>query len=234
MDALDTHCRATKQRLGLPSFRPAVVPTVHCPNCRSGFSKRKALYKHRRLAHPSGNSAEAEIVAQGEKPAPNPGGKPFQCDKCSLSYKTQGWLSRHLKSKHGDSAPQTFVPADKLLMRTRGKAYPGLTCPICGKGSVRNGGWKSKTLANHMAKEHKINAKTGALADGGPVRRKQSCRVSCEAFSPPPVDEGGPSGRKPKKYPPSAVLLQDGASRGLLQRPLSGREPLDRRGLQKG
>ena len=81
-----------------------------------------------------------------------------------------GWLKRHLNINHGLS--DTTIPVSRSPPKekpvAKAKAKPsggtGLTCAVCGAGARPGRQWGEKTLANHMAKEHRVNAKTGLVS----------------------------------------------------------------------
>ena len=152
------------QTTGAPSalFGSEVPPQFFCQQCSAGFIERKALLRHERMAH------QPPLLEPDEVRRTEPGSvSQLHCSWCNMSYRTLGWLSRHIKEKHPDKVPPVITnpePRTGTLTGPRGEhsgqSSSGRTCPICGKGGKLKE-WSEKTLKNHVAKEHRVNLATG-------------------------------------------------------------------------
>ena len=86
--------------LRAPSLRSRTLASVHCsiPNCIARFSEQKALQLHLREAH---KDVSKEVIVEGTTIATRVVDlKEFRCHLCVRSYKTKGWLKRHLELAH--------------------------------------------------------------------------------------------------------------------------------------
>ena len=111
-------------------------------------------------------------AAGGEPKLKNEGGsaKAFLCPHCECSYATKGWLTRHLRIKHGEDGsrmPLLEPNNDKETVvdlspskKKKNKTFKGLHCTLCNAHGAGEG-WVEKTLINHWSSVHKINYKTG-------------------------------------------------------------------------
>ena len=87
-----------------------------------------------------------------------------------MSYRTLGWLSRHIRVKYPDKVQPIITnlePRTGTLTGPRGEhsgqSSSARICPICGKGGKLKE-WSEKTLKNHVAKEHRVNLATGEVS----------------------------------------------------------------------
>jgi uncharacterized C2H2 Zn-finger protein len=94
--------------------------------------------------------------------------KPYPCPHCSLSYKTPGWLTRHVNMAHGQVIDKSSVmeaavrpdTSPPLKSSNKVKVFNGLSCSLCGAHG-KGPGWGEKTLINHWSSAHQTNYKTG-------------------------------------------------------------------------
>ena len=171
----------------VPSLRPKPLASFQCtePSCQMAYVEKKALHRHIRLCHSGKGREEVLLIPHLTSAATED--KPFKCSLCEKSYKTMGWLTRHLGQAHGESGVPISECTDPLSTQnqiqgttslvSKAKTSRGLSCEICGKGAGPGRSWGTKTLANHMAREHKVNARTGGVSRS---RMGKSCPV------PPP------------------------------------------------
>jgi hypothetical protein len=184
-------CKAGKAEV--PSLR--AVKTLNFPctheNCHLAYSERKYLNRHLRQAHqtsvmdptpvvpvdPCTKTTESAVVVKVEDST-------LSCTFCQKVYKRKGFLLRHLKTVHmvaegslpAPEAPDLMTPSELAISRSisalqdQSQSSRGLTCHICGKGASKGRVWGEKTLTNHMAKEHKVNLKTGEKS------RQRNCK----------------------------------------------------------
>ena len=158
----------------VPSLRPKPLAEFRCTEetCNMAYVERKALHRHIRICH-SGKVREEVLLIPNLTSAATED-KPFKCSLCEKTYKTKGWLTRHLGEAHGKTGAtisactetsstqsQTQGPSSQV---SKAKSSRGLSCEICGKGAGLGKSWAAKTLANHMAREHKVNARTGGVS----------------------------------------------------------------------
>ena len=151
-------------------------------NCSQAYKEQKFLSRHEREAHfvPGDlGGSQPNVIAEHpiserlatetEEPVATREDKPaeYHCSFCSKMYKTPGWLARHLKTAHVNLSPPPLVPTVVGIPPSREgvpSASRGLRCEVCGKGAAKGRKWGEKTLQNHMAAEHRINAKTGQMS----------------------------------------------------------------------
>ena len=168
-------------RLEVPSLKSAPTQNFKCSyaDCHQAYSALKFLNRHVRIAHlPS--SSEDPVVPDPNFETTNKAevkaSDTFNCNLCQKVYKKIGFLKRHLSTVHmvSETTPtlgQTpkevpKVPASGIALsseqvRAKIDLTQGLRCLICGKGASKGKSWGEKTLANHMAAEHKVNSRTG-------------------------------------------------------------------------
>jgi hypothetical protein len=178
-DILNKICAASTQTPCLKG-RPERKFFCKHENCSQAYKEQKFLSRHVREAHPDKGDQDRrkpkvialslhseQSVTGTEEPVTiqeRPAG--FHCSYCSKVYKTSGWLTRHLKTAHEvlsspKCKPQTVgIPSSRAEVPLA-KEDRGLTCEICGQGATKGKRWGEKTLKNHMAAAHKLNAKTG-------------------------------------------------------------------------
>jgi len=160
--------RSTGEEPKFPSLLSA-RPRVHgCDVCDAFYVERKGLLRHQRDAHAEpivdrvDGTQEAVMSSKG-----------FDCPHCSCTYKTKGWLTRHLKDKHraatqclevsespgnkGDATVEKRHGVRQALGAVKSKSINGLVCEICGKYGKQPQGWSEKSAKNHYAKEHQLN-----------------------------------------------------------------------------
>jgi hypothetical protein len=80
-------------------------PKIHAcevASCHASFAERKELNRHVRRCH---NQSEDGKVGEAGGPPGAGGGPPFHCSFCSRSFRTLGWLNRHIETNHGVAAP---------------------------------------------------------------------------------------------------------------------------------
>ena len=111
----------------------------------------------------------------------------FTCtvEGCTKSYRTSGWLQRHIRVAHSNAlgdlestdqqkSPEA-VSSDTGVVRYgsqpadipgRSGWRPGMECPYPGcRQRGRGEGWKCwKSVQNHMAKAHRTNANSGSAS----------------------------------------------------------------------
>ena len=63
--------------------------------------------------------------------------------------------------KEVPKVPASGIALSSEQVRAKIDLTQGLRCLICGKGASKGKSWGEKTLANHMAAEHKVNSRTG-------------------------------------------------------------------------
>ena len=157
---------------------------------RSSLSARSGRHIARLGMQASTDPAQTNLVYPIITPVPVPhpesgglnrgcGGFSCPIDGCSRAYKSAGWLKRHLKDAHGSAsllstetqeagflvvggpvvAPQPSAP----VAVGRDGWRPGMECPFPGcEQRGQGGGWKCwKSVQNHMARVHHVNANTG-------------------------------------------------------------------------
>lgn len=110
------------------------LKTVSCnvAGCQAAFAEKKELNRHIRRCHSNEDKGGSAPVGVGEFP--------FNCNSCSRSFRTVGWLNRHITANHGLAAP--YVPSvPPLVPRTRvGSPISNVSRPSQGSAMAIEGG----------------------------------------------------------------------------------------------
>ena len=148
--------------------------TVKCENegCERMFAERKEMNRHLRQDHVpelrSGQVREVTLVnlIMASNVTVMPSGPPFECPRhdCLKSYKTVGWMERHVRSCHPDivleyTKAECKQESGKPNARVRGQsetASSEFSCPLCPKrlGTL-------KGITNHCAVKHRWSYSQG-------------------------------------------------------------------------
>ena len=112
------HAKKVLKELKPDSARGSTVNLVNerekihsCPveGCTAMFAETKEVNRHVKRSH-----TEADVGGNG----PGGGGNPnaLNCPFCSRTFKTPGWLDRHVKSNHGLAVPNDpIVPPPAVI-----------------------------------------------------------------------------------------------------------------------
>lgn len=128
-------------------------------------------------------SPEEQLTTDHNEGCKSEGGErvaaPFQCTLCNSSFKTSGWLTRHLKIKHStvevkakvkspikvcieQSIPPAIVPAlEKADLPPQDEKSFSRHCLLCSSPGAGKPWTTFKSAQNHMARVHGINLRTG-------------------------------------------------------------------------
>jgi hypothetical protein len=154
--------------------------------CNRKFAFNKEMYRHVRNDHALGPNPNTQNSKYSICPEPG----------CTKSFKTLGWLEKHVKECHPDIDPKTTVAgtsetsAQKTKWPKRKRSEPqnksieGYSCPV-GKCNKRLPTWKS--ITNHCYRDHSFSVSTGKLM----ARKKKGGRTA-----PMPRELGQDIGRE--------------------------------------